>query len=173
MLNLAKLNKLFPNAKPGVLDAFIISWPFFVSHDITTPQRVNHFFAQMAHETAGFFYTHEIASGAAYQGRMGNNNPGDGKRYKGRGIIQLTGKDNYQLYGKKLGIDLVATPEMAEYPEVAVKVAVLYWADKRLNVWADANDIRSITRKINGGYNGLADRQAWFNKIVRNGGILV
>lgn len=129
---------------------------------MATPLRLAHFMAQIAHESGGFRYMEEIASGIAYEGRadLGNSQPGDGRRYKGRGPIQLTGRANYRGYGRKLGIDFEAHPEIVALPSVGLIVACQYWADKGLNALADADDVTAITRKINGGLNGLADRKA-------------
>ena len=131
-----------------------------MAYRIDTPLRAAHFLAQAAHESAHFRTLHEYASGAAYEGRkdLGNVMRGDGKRYKGRGIFQLTGRANYRAYGKKLGLDLENYPELAADPEVSVRVACEYWKAKGLSGWADRDDVREITRRINGGYNGLQDR---------------
>jgi putative chitinase len=103
----------------------------------------------------------EYASGAAYEGRaaLGNTQPGDGPRYKGRGIIQLTGRLNYRVYGAALGLDLENNPQLAAVPENAVRIACEYWRRNNLNQLADADNLEAITRRINGGVNGLADRR--------------
>ena len=93
-----------------------------------------------------------------YNGRMGNTRPNDGWTFRGRGIIHLTGRSMYELYGPRVGIDLVSNPDRAADPDVAVPVAIFYWNDKRLNHLADADNRREITRRINGGFNGLDDR---------------
>lgn len=133
-------------------------------YGINTPERMRHFLAQTAHESAGFKTAKEYASGKEYEGRrdLGNTQPGDGQRYKGRGVIQLTGRANYKTYGDKLGIDLVNNPELAANPEVAWKVAGQYWQDHKLNELADRGDIVGITRRINGGTNGLKDRKRYY-----------
>jgi len=131
-------------------------------------ERLCHFLAQLAHESGGFYYSEEIASGQAYEGRqdLGNVELGDGQRYKGRGLIQLTGRYNYRVYGKRLGIDLEGNPELAKTPDIAVRVAVLYWSLNKLNGLADAGDFHAITRKINGGLNGLNNRWTWLNRFM-------
>lgn len=123
--------------------------------------RLAHFMGQCAHESGGFRYMEEIASGAAYEGRkdLGNTEPGDGRRYKGRGPIQLTGRANYRASGRRLGLALEEHPEMVAYPSVGLLVGVDYWADRELNALADRDDLLSITRKINGGTNGLEERR--------------
>ncbi len=127
---------------------------------LTTPQRFAHFIAQVAHESGGFQWMEEIASGAAYEGRvdLGNTQKGDGVMYKGRGPIQITGRANYRAYGQALGIDLERHPHIASTPSIGLLIGCKYWADKDLNTLADADDIKTITRKINGGLNGFDDR---------------
>lgn len=96
---------------------------------------------------------------------LGNVDPGDGYRYRGGGILQTTGRFNYRAMGKKCGVDFEAHPELVLSAEHALKPALAEWTAGNLNVSADADDIRAITRRINGGYNGLDDRIAWFKKI--------
>ena len=124
--------------------------------------RLIHFLAQLAHESGNFRYMEEIASGAAYEGRkdLGNTQPGDGKRFKGRGPIQLTGRANYRRYGQQLGIDFENNPAIVAIPSVGLLVACKFWSDNGLNELADKDDVVSITKRINGGTNGLADRKA-------------
>lgn len=123
--------------------------------------RFAHFIAQLAHESGNFRYMEEIASGAAYEGRkdLGNTQAGDGKRYKGRGPIQLTGRANYRRYGQQLGIDFENNPEIVAIPSVGLLVACKFWADNNLNALADQDDVTTITRRINGGLNGFEDRK--------------
>lgn len=130
-------------------------------YDIVTPLRISHFLAQAAHEADRFCTTEEYASGAAYEGRrdLGNVRKGDGRRYKGRGVFQLTGRDNYRRYGALLGIDLEASPERAAEPALSLEIACLYWREKGLNVPAENDDALTVTRRINGGTNGLPDRR--------------
>lgn len=130
---------------------------------IDTPLRIAHFLAQIGHESGELRYCEELASGDAYEGRLdlGNREPGDGRRFKGRGLIQLTGRANYQAYSDARGADFVtgANPHrIASEPALAADVAVWFWTVKRLNRLADRDDLRGITRRINGGFNGLADR---------------
>ena len=124
--------------------------------------RLIHFLAQLAHESGNFRYMEEIASGAAYEGRkdLGNTQLGDGKRFKGRGPIQLTGRANYRRYGQQLGIDFENNPAIVAIPSVGLLVACKFWSDNGLNALADQDDVLTITRRINGGTNGLADRKA-------------
>ncbi|MDO1560435.1 glycoside hydrolase family 19 protein [Brevundimonas sp. 2R-24] len=124
--------------------------------------RLAHFMGQCAHESGGFRYMEEIASGQAYEGRadLGNTVAGDGRRYKGRGPIQLTGRANYRRFGRLLGIDLEAHPEIVSHPSIGLLCGCLYWSDRGLNTLADADQLEAITRRINGGLNGLADRRS-------------
>lgn len=133
---------------------------------INTPVRRAQFLAQVAHETAELRYMEEIASGAAYEGRkdMGNTEPGDGKRFKGRGVFQITGRTSYQKYGEQLGVDLIGHPEFTSSPQVAFRLAALIWQTNGLNELADKDNIRAITQRINGGYNGLDDRTRYLER---------
>ena len=104
-----------------------------------------------------------------YANRMGNGDgaSGDGFRYRGRGIIQLTGREKYRITGAALGVGLEASPELAQSPEVAFKAAGLFWKSSGLNELADAGDFRTITQRINGGQNGAADRLKYFETAKR------
>ena len=133
--------------------------------EITGSLREAHFLAQIGHESGELRYAEELASGEAYEGRkdLGNTEPGDGPRFKGRGLIQLTGRTNYLKYGQAIGKDLVTNDHwklVAEEPELAVDVACWYWDTHHLNQSADEDDITTITRRINGGLNGLDSRKA-------------
>ncbi len=130
-----------------------------------TPLRSAHFIAQIAHESDRFRALEEYASGKAYEGRadLGNIEPGDGPRYKGRGVIQLTGRANYARASEWLGIDLVRQPDLAALPAVAYQTAAFYWLDRGINAKADRDDVRGVTKIINGGYNGLKDRRGLLN----------
>jgi predicted chitinase len=106
----------------------------------------------------------EIASGEAYEGRsdLGNTQPGDGRRFKGRGLIQLTGRANYREYGRAITreAELLATPELLTTdPDLCVDVAGWFWAKRNLNTLADADNLTGVTKRINGGLNGLEDRR--------------
>lgn len=128
--------------------------------------RIAHFMGQVTHECAGFRTTEEFASGAAYEGRedLGNTEPGDGKRYKGRGLIQLTGRDNYRRIGQRLGLPLEQQPTLAGDPEVSLRIACEYWQDRDINVAADRDDLVAATRLVNGGLNGLEDRRQYLRR---------
>ena len=100
-----------------------------------------------------------------YGGRLGNSQD-EGYKYRGRGIIQLTGKNNYEYYGKKINIDLVNNPDLAKESNAAMEIALLFWKEKGCGMFAKMGDVKTVTKLINGGYNGLADRQKRFNKIL-------
>jgi putative chitinase len=136
---------------------------------IDTELRIAHFLAQTCEESDGFCTTEEYASGEAYQGRvdLGNAHPGDGVRFKGRGLIMITGRYNYTQYGKLLGLPLVDKPTLAADPVNAVSIAIAYWSEHGLNAFADKDDIETITRRINGGLNGLATRQIYLIRAMR------
>ncbi|WP_422723938.1 peptidoglycan-binding protein [Hyalangium rubrum] len=135
---------------------------------INTPKRQAAFIAQLAHESGEFRYFEELASGRAYEGRrdLGNIHPGDGVRYKGRGPIQLTGRSNYRAAGRALGIDLEGNPKRAADVDVGFRTAAWFWNSRNLNSYADAGNFREVTRRINGGYNGLASRQAYYSRAL-------
>ncbi len=103
----------------------------------------------------------EKIANRAYASRLGNGDEssGDGWRYRGRGVFQLTGRDNYRTFGNRVGADLEADPDRAADPAVAVQVAIAYWNDRRLSERADADDVEGVTRGINGGTIGLEDRK--------------
>lgn len=137
--------------------------------DIDTPQRQAAFLAQLAHESGSLRYVKELASGEAYEGRkdLGNEFAGDGVRYKGRGLIQITGRANYRDCGNDLGVDLTHRPELLETPELACRSAAWFWGKKRLNEIADKGDFLLLTKRINGGTNGYQDRLAYYEKAQR------
>ena len=101
-----------------------------------------------------------------YGGRLGNAKD-EGYKYRGRGIIQLTGKNNYEYYGKKLNIDLVNSPDLAKEPDAAIEIALLFWREKGCGLLARKGDVKGVTKLINGGYNGLDDRQKRFDSILK------
>ena len=102
----------------------------------------------------------EKIANKVYAGRMGNTEDGDGAKYIGRGLIQLTGKENYANCGNAIGVDLVANPDLLSTPKYAALSAGWFWNRKGLNALADADDIDTITKRINGGLIGIADRKA-------------
>jgi putative chitinase len=160
-----QLLAILPYAK-GKVDVYL---PFLNAamdeFEINTPARQAAFIAQIGHESAQFRYVEELASGAAYEGRadLGNTMPGDGVKYKGRGLIQITGKVNYIAAMLALNVDCVSAPEMLEHPDYACRSAAWFWKTHGLNELADAGAFEKITRRINGGLNGQDDRLALWN----------
>ncbi len=136
-------------------------------YKITTMPRLRHFLSQIAHESGGLIYTEELADGSAYEGRddLGNVNPGDGPKYKGAGVIQLTGRSNYQDFSNAIadpkvmdGVVYVA----AKYPFTS---AGFWWDNNNMNALCDGGGtVEQVTKRVNGGYNGLEDRQQYYDK---------
>lgn len=134
------------------------------------PHRLAHIFAQIMHETAYFRYDRELWNGkgaqARYEGRadLGNVRPGDGKKFKGHGPIQVTGRSNTTEFRNWCREFIPETPDFAEYPELINTdpyeglTLVWYWATRKLNKFADKNDLYMVTKRVNGGTNGLAHR---------------
>ena len=148
-------------------------------YDINTRLRIAHFLGQTCHESAGFRTTEEFATGDAYEGRkdLGNTQAGDGRRYKGRGLLQLTGRANYREYGKAMKIDLENNPARAAEPALSLRIACEYWKRKNINAACDRDDLITVTRLINGGTNGLDDRRGYTSKakaaIIRIEGLMM
>lgn len=159
---------LFPNAKPGILEAIdTVAIP--LAH-LSTPIRLAYFLAQCAHESGGFQSTKELGGARylqRYEGRkdLGNVNAGDGIRYCGRGLIMVTGRSNYALCQDWTKLPLLDHPEILEEPGPAVRSACWYWVTRNLNVICDAQNFTLLTRRINGGTNGLRNRQEWLTRI--------
>jgi len=165
------------------------------------PLRLAHFFAQVCHETGGLRllvenlnysaeallktwpsrFTKETAAAFArkpmaiankvYGGRMGNSGPDDGWNYRGRGLLQITGRDHYKRNGLALGIPLEQEPELAIDPDHALAIALETWRRSGCDARADDDDIVAVTKAINGGTIGLADRRAWLAKAKRALGV--
>ena len=144
-----------------------------VRYQIVGPKRIAAFIAQIGHESGQLRYVKEIwgptKAQARYEGRsdLGNNQPGDGSRFRGRGLIQITGRDNYMACGGGLGLDLIKQPELLEKPHHACMSAAWFWASRGLNTMADAGQFDKITQRINGGQNGAADRQALYARALK------
>lgn len=166
-----RLRVLTPTAKPWILASLTDSFAAVVGPYgiLANQRRLCHFLAQAAHESAGFRTLEEFGGASywsRYEGRadLGNTNSGDGVRYHGRGIFQLTGRANYRSMGGKISVGLEDEPHLAAEGDVSLRTACEYWKSRRLDVPADSNDIREVTRRINGGFNGLADRQTYFRR---------
>jgi predicted chitinase len=140
-----------------------------VDAGIDTVVRAAAFLAQLAHESGELKYFEEIADGSAYEGRkdLGNTQPGDGRRYKGRSPIQLTGRSNYKKAGEALKVDLETNPLLAATPEYGFKIAAWYWTSKGLNAVADGLDLDKVTKIVNGGYNGKIHRDRYYLKALQ------
>ena len=136
-----------------------------LANQINSSLRIAHFLAQLGHESGDLKFTEEIASGRKYEGRrdLGNTQPGDGPKFKGRGLIQLTGRANYTAFGLARTKDFVTGDnprQLASDSTLAVDVSCFFWTTRGLNTLADADNVTAITKRVNGGFNGLADRKA-------------
>lgn len=138
--------------------------------NITTPVRIRHFLSQTAHESGGGRWKQELASGAAYEGRtdLGNTQKGDGPRFKGAGYIQLTGRSNYQAFS-----NFIKDPNVMQgcayvaerYPFAS---AGFWWMNNKMNALCDGNPtVEQVTKRVNGGYNGLEDRRMYYNRCLK------
>lgn len=169
----------------GIRPALAAQWAPYIARAMalsgcTTRQRRAAWLAQIGHESGCLRYTREIWGPTAQQrryepptplaGALGNTQPGDGGRYKGRGLIQITGRANYRLCTERMAHlvqgadvpDFEEAPELLERPGWAALSAALYWQQRNLNRYADRGDFTGLTKAINGGYNGLAHRQHLF-----------
>lgn len=138
--------------------------------DITTIPRVRHFLAQVAHESGGLKWMVELASGVAYEGRrdLGNTQPGDGPRFKGVDPLQMTGRDNYQEFANFVGDQRVMEGWHYVRDNYLFLPSGFWWDRNRMNALIDAGaSVRQVTRRVNGGYNGLADREEYYAKAVK------
>ncbi len=142
-------------------------------YQIVGSKRGAAFIAQIGHESGQLKYVKEIwgptVAQSRYEGRadLGNTEPGDGSKYRGRGLIQITGRANYKACGDALGLDLINQPELLEKPQHACMSAAWFWATKGLSTLADEGKFETITRRINGGLNGLADRQMLYTRALK------
>lgn len=178
--------KLFPKAAPAVDlsaplafinkvkghipdDVFSQLPSTCAAYNINTPLRLAHFLAQCAHESGNFKWRTELATGQAYEGRkdLGNVNPGDGVKYKGRGYIQLTGRANYANFSKFCGEDCVANPELVATKYPMLSAAYFF---QKVKLWAICDEgsseavVTKVSKRVNGGTNGLDDRKKKFAK---------
>ena len=167
LLTEQQLKKIYPNIRPEKLKVYIHAFnKVFPAYDINTPRRIAAFLGQVGVESGELRYDKELGSkwnkkdvgnrfeavGTLYEGRknLGNNQPGDGPRFIGRGILQLTGRANYTNMSKKLGVDLVNNPELACEPEISTKIACEYFKERGLLALADDWKLEEITRRVNG-----------------------
>ena len=174
MISKEQLHQIMPYASADNLEKFCQPLNETMErYQINTPQRMSCFLAQLAHESGCLRYVRELADGKAYEGRkdLGNIEPGDGVKFKGRGLIQITGRINYGALGKALGADLINHPELLEGPVYASLSAGWFWDSRKLNELADVLAFIPITKKINGGTNGLEDRLKYFSLAKKTLGI--
>ena len=183
-INQAQLRRAVPEVCREEIDSFVASFNQWAIHfGLTTPKRVVHYLAQVFHESGALRYTEEIASGEKYEWRkdLGNTQPGDGKRFKGRAYIQLTGRFNYEKFNKfdLCMKDIVNHPEeVAKFPLNQI-ASMWFWQTHKLNEVADLDDggkigediVTRITRKVNGGINGLSQRKLYYRRFKKEFGI--
>ncbi len=177
----------FPHARPSDVDKY---YPYVQDgldrFDINTPRRIAAFFAQIAHESGSLHYSREIASGEDYDtGKRAQNlgntpeKDGDGQKYKGRGLIQITGLSNYKGVSTGLKVDFVSNPEKLELPQYAFESACWFWEQRFLNRDADIDSFLKISIKINGKNketglpNGWEDRQARWAETRKALGVVI
>lgn len=158
------LKYIMPKANIDNIRKFLVPLNLLMpDYGIVGHLRVAHFLAQVAHESGQLQFTEELGSGESYEGRkdLGNLQPGDGPRFKGRGLIQITGRTNYEAYSAYRGEDFLAKPkteEIATTPHLCVDVAGWFWMSRKLNNWADEDNLLRVTQCVNGGFNGFARR---------------
>lgn len=170
-----QLTAIMPNLPPDKAQQYLPALNAAMQEgDITTPMRRAAFLAQLAHESCEFRYFEELGDDAYFHQydpgqpntAAGNTQPGDGPRYHGRGPIQLTGRGNYRAAGRALGLDLEDDPELAARPDIGFRIAQWYWTARGINALADAGDFAAVTRAVNGGYNGLQAREAYYRRAL-------
>ena len=168
-----QLLQIFPNAGQSAGVFVSVLNTAMNRYQIVGTQRVAAFIAQIGHESGQLKYVKEIwgptAAQTRYEGRadLGNTHSGDGSKFRGRGLIQITGRANYKACGEALGLDLINQPELLEKPQHACMSAAWFWASRGLNTMADAGQFDKITQRINGGHNGAADRQALYARALK------
>lgn len=184
-VTLAQLVEIMPLARPRAAAFLAPLNAAMLEFGITTPERQASFLSQVGHESGQIVYVRELWGPTPSQLRyerdftatwppraradrnqlpfdLGNSQAGDGSRFRGRGLIQVTGRTNYAACGKALGLDLLAKPELLEQAVNACRSAGWFWQTKGLNALADAGDQERVTRRVNGGVNGLAERLALY-----------
>lgn len=168
MITLAQLVTIMPFARARA--------PLFIGFinetlhefDISTPARVCPYLAQVGHESGQLRYVEELATGDAYEGRrdLGNTWPGDGRKFKGHGLIQITGRTNHQAVADYFGKSLEEIVDWMRSPEGATRSSGWFWMTHGCNKFADSGDFTGLTRRINGGLNGLVDRQDLYDRAI-------
>jgi putative chitinase len=175
ILTTGQLKKISPSTSEARIDTFIHHLNVYLPmYGIDTPNEVASFLAQILHESGGLKYVREIwgptSAQNRYEGRadLGNNVRGDGKKYAGRGLIQLTGRANYLKMSMEMFNDdrLVRNPDLLSTAEYAVWSACIYWKWRKMDLIDDDKDIKDETKKVNGGLTNLADRQQYFARAL-------
>lgn len=176
MLTAAALAQIMPGAaRKGRIDKFLAPLVAAMAEFcIDTPLRQAAFLAQLAVESGELRYTREIWGPTPQQAKyeppgdladvLGNVEAGDGSRFRGRGLIQVTGRNNYSECAEALGVDLLAQPELLEQPELAARSAAWFWYSRGLNRIADRDDVRAVTKLVNGGYTALREREGYYHR---------
>jgi predicted chitinase len=172
-ISLSDLASIMPGSNERARAAFLEPLnKAMAEFGIDTRARQAYFLGQIDHETASLRFVTEVWGPTASQLRyeppgviastLGNTEPGDGRKYRGRGLLAIAGRANYKRFGDALGVDLVGEPDLAARPDIASRVAAMFWSVKGLNDLADRDSpdvVREITRRINGGVNGLESRE--------------
>ena len=170
MITKNQLSRVWDVPETSISDSVINDLNRCLTHfNINTPNRIRHFISQISHESGGGKWIKELASGDAYEGRtdLGNTQPGDGRKFKGAGFIQMTGRYNYQKFADYIkdprvmeGVDYVAL----NYPATS---SGFWWMTNKMNELCDTNPtVEQVTRRVNGGTRGLADRQMYYARCL-------
>ena len=172
-----QLQQILPNAGQTAGVFVPVLNTAMVRFQIVGTKRIAAFIAQIGHESGQFRYVRELGNDqylskydtGTLAKRLGNTPEadGDGQKYRGRGLIQITGRANYMMCGEALALDLINQPELLEKPQHACMSAAWFWASRGLNTLADAGQFDTITRRINGGQNGAADRQVLYARALK------
>ena len=179
-----QLMRAVPELYFSRVDEFVASFNMWaIPFGIDSPKRIVHYLAQVFHESGKLRYVEELASGAQYEGRkdLGNTQKGDGVRFKGRGYIQLTGRANYTKFNEcdLCTEDVLKHPEkVAEFPLNQI-ASMWFWQQHGLNELADRDDggligeeiVRQITKRVNGGTNGLSERKFFYRRFKKEFGL--
>ena len=172
-----QLQQILPNAGQTAGVFVPVLNTAMIRFQIVGTKRIAAFIAQIGHESGQFRYVRELGNDqylskydtGTLAKRLGNTpeTDGDGQKYRGRGLIQITGRANYMMCGEALALDLINQPELLEKPQHACMSAAWFWASRGLNTLADADQFDTITRRINGGQNGAAERQALYARALK------
>lgn len=180
ILTIEQLQRISPGTPRERLLTFLPHLnKYLPEYGIDTPIEVASFLAQVLHESGGFRWLREIwgptKAQSRYEGRrdLGNTLKGDGKKFMGRGPIQITGRANYERLSRDMFGDdrLLRNPEIIATPEYGIISSCIYWRWRNLDRLDDDFSIKEETRLVNGGYNGLDDRQKYFDRALQVFGI--